>query len=89
MTYEKSKAPADAPVTLERLDPLAPPYYSLFDCRGLLVEVPAFYQAESICRAFHLAKLAEEMRAMVERAPLCPPGTTEWKRRFDAIKETT
>lgn len=87
MTYEKSKAPADAPVTwLPCNDPS-------FGCHveglGLFVRVADAEEADAICRAFHLAKLAEEMRAMVERAPLCPPGTTEWKRRFDAIKETT
>lgn len=89
-TYERGKEPAGAPVTWRRLDPLGPPCYSLFDHRGFLVEVPALYQADAICAAFHASaewrKLAEAIRELM-RKPM-DDVERDWNDRFDRMKET-
>lgn len=81
MTYEKSKAPADAPVTwLPCNDPS-------FGCHveglGLFVRVADAEEADAICRAFHAAavwrKLADEARGDVQ--------SIGWHERYDAAKE--
>lgn len=71
-TYQKGHEPAGAPVTWIRFDPLGNTYYSLFDHRGLLVEVRTEYQASEIARLAHAAaewrKLAEEARSVCDVA---------------------
>jgi hypothetical protein len=89
MTYQHGKAPADAPVTWD------------IDCglhiigNGICVDLDngsaTCDDADAICRAFHLAKLAEDAAPCVQRAAddedfeRAQPAA-DWLRRFRAAK---
>ncbi len=90
VTYESGKAPADAPVTW-RKDSHS--YFArdvlTFGGRICLVMDADNHRAEEVeetCRAFHLAALVDEVAGMLGGAPLTPPGTTDWLRRYRAAK---
>ena len=73
MTYEQGKAPKDAPATWT----FAPhsTARTIIRTTDLLFIDSHKSDADAICRAFHKAKMADEMRAKMTGAPLCPPGT--------------
>lgn len=82
MSYERGKAPPDAPVTWER---------SAAHSRLAMLRWPtkteSFHEtsdADAICRAFHLAALAEEARGYLARPR--HEGEDDWCRRYDAAK---
>jgi hypothetical protein len=94
MTYQHSKAPADAPVTWD------------IDCglhiigNGICVDLDngsaTCDDADAICLAFHLAKLAEEAQYYMECASKLTyddgsetkdaHDAADWLRRFRAAK---
>ena len=84
MTYEHGRADADAPVTWQHL-----PGHEGF----AMVSVSFAYvlsmrvdTAEYICRAFHLAKLAEEAAGVIANAHATTVGAIDWLRRYRAAK---
>lgn len=88
-TYEHGKQPDGAPVTYT-LDKHG--FIRTFTVDGAddpvmasAIESPRL--ADRICRAFHLAQLAEEADAMLRISPLTPPGTTDWLRRYREAKQ--
>ena len=86
VTYEHGRAPADAPVkyTLDRIG-----FVNAIRFRDetlLTTAIEKHGEADAICRAFHLAALADEAATMLGGAPLTPPGTTDWLRRYRAAK---
>lgn len=85
-TYEHGRAPADAPVTWERYE--GGRFVAVFRVsnRAEMATAVTLVAAESICRAFHLAALVDEAAGMLGGAPLTPPGTTDWLRRYRAAK---
>ena len=86
-TYQHGQQPDGAPVTW-RKDHEWPSCMAAiqYDDDGMIRPAKVSQElAEIICRAFHLAKLAEEAAAMLESAPLTPHGTTDWLRRYREI----
>jgi hypothetical protein len=82
MTYEHGKAPADAPVTYV-VDGLGF-VLRIETTNGAIITrgVERRDEADSICRAFHLAKLAEEAKSIIETGDYSP----DWLCRFRAAK---
>ena len=97
MIYEQGKAPEGAPVTWCERDP-GSDFIIEFDQAGTTRGFAATFHtqanassvADAICRAFHLAALAEEARGSMDRgysALQWDSSTLEdWCRRFDAAK---
>ena len=84
MTYEHGKADADAPVTWS----VGHGHYSgkaemWIDGRHVAVDR---WTAEHVCRAFHLAKLAEEAAGVIANAHATTVGAIDWLRRYRAAK---
>lgn len=89
VTYESGKAPADAPVTWRRLennDRQGFGQWFLETETAVVAKVSPPCELDAICRAFHLAALVDEVAGMLGGAPLTPPGTTDWLRRYRATK---
>jgi len=87
VTYEHGNADADAPVTWQlRDDDLGdhPMNVMLFQSGmdGLFMSVNTRGDADAICRAFHLAKLAREARIFIETGDY----SADWLRRYEAAK---
>ncbi len=83
-TYEHGKAPADAPVTWWPV--VHSTATALVGGDGWSFDVHKRH-ADSICRTFHLAKLAEEAKAYMDRlAGHRDPFPANWLRRFRAAK---
>lgn len=61
-TYEQGRAPDGAPVTWRRLehDSHGEPHWFLETATEVIAKVSAPCDLDAICRAFHLAKLAED-----------------------------
>lgn len=88
-TYEHGRAPADAPVTWRE----GPDHDIVIQLGDGSYEndhtVSINYEpdyADTICQWAHLAALADEVAGMLGGAPLTPPGTTDWLRRYRAAK---
>ncbi len=79
MSYEHGKAPPDAPVTWWPV--VHSTATALVGGDGWSFDVHKRH-ADSICRAFHLAKLAEEAEAIIETGDYSP----DWLCRFRAAK---
>ncbi len=89
MTYEHGKADADAPVTWS----VGHGHYSgkaemWIDGRHVAVDR---WTAEHVCRAFHLAKLAEEAAGFVDLIGFASAedhhdAAQDWLRRYRAAK---
>ncbi len=88
-TYEHGRAPADAPVTWRE----GPDHDIVIQLGDGSYEndhtVSINYEpdyADTICQWAHLAALVDEVSGMLGGAPLTPPGTTDWLRRYRAAK---
>jgi hypothetical protein len=93
VTYQHGEAPADAPVTWQENSEAfdiggheGSPVWVFLDKNTHVVS-----DADSICRAFHLAKLAKDAAPCVQRAAddedfeRAQPAA-DWLRRFRAAK---
>lgn len=99
MTYEHDKADADAPVTWTKDGHY---YWARNADKSLIFELRAEdhddWEIDALCRAFHLAKLAEEMSKIGEASDLhdspcvskpcnhLDEAYTNWLRRYRAAK---
>ena len=86
-TYEHGRAPADAPVTWDKsCDKRGEYQWNLSDGSAFVCVAYSAEAAERACQWAHLAALADEVAGMLGGAPLTPPGTTDWLRRYRAAK---
>ena len=89
MTYERGKQPNDAPVAWERFGGEFHIVSNDFDPHVLLfisaMNNPSA-QLDTVCRAFHLAKLAEEAANVIANAHAMTVGAIDWLRRYRAAK---
>lgn len=93
-TYEHGKAPADAPVTWNTRSPNSD-YIIEFNLSGTTCGFAATFHttgkvsnvADAVCRAFHLAALADEAAPVVEAFGTDAGGFRGyWLRRYRAAK---
>ena len=84
-TFEHGKADADAPVTWQQdryhFTVKSADGFVFFELR---TEDHEEWEIQALCRAFHLAKLAEESAGMLDE--LAAHTASDWLRRYRAAK---
>ncbi len=85
-TYQRGKHPEDAPAFWEYNDALG--RSAAIYAPDKLIVVVAWREADPVCRAFHLAQLAEQAASTVEAFGTDSGGfRTDWLRRFRETKQ--
>lgn len=85
MSYERGKAPSDAPIVWDRLE--RPSWVATLKWPSGAWTFHDLSDADTICRAFHLAALAREAEPTVRMFGSDASGfRKDWLRRYDAAK---